>query len=122
METATAALACSAGCDGSGQSGKDYCYDPKHGPPGCRSAPVEPPTFASVDPSPTPPGTTYSSGEATVFGEGLLLSTGLTVRKIDTKNTKVQYDTGGQSTEPQPYRSPQTRMGLPRAPMFGPSV
>lgn len=80
------------GCAGTGQSGADYCYDPKIG------GPVPAPTFAPV--APTPPGViTYKPGEATVLKEGLLLSTGLTARKIAVKDQKVQYDTGGQSTE-----------------------
>jgi len=42
---------------------------------------------------------TYRPGEATVFENGLLLSTGLTSRIIATKYEKVEYDIGGQSAE-----------------------
>ena len=42
---------------------------------------------------------TYKPGEATVYENGLLLSTGLTSRIIATKDTKVQYEMGGQSSE-----------------------
>jgi hypothetical protein len=47
-----------------------------------------------------PPGTvTYVPDEATVYENGLLLSTGLTSRIIATTDTKVQYDTVGESSE-----------------------
>ena len=78
------------GCNGPGRSSRDYCYDPNPG---------------GNDPTPAPAGTTsapgtitYVPGEATVFENGLLLSTGLKSRIIATKNTRVQYDTGGQSS------------------------
>ena len=80
------------GCIGTGSSAKDYCYDPQGGNPS--PAPVAPaPT------SPTPPEVTYKPGEATVYQEGLLLSTGLRARKIATKNERVQYFDGSLSTE-----------------------
>lgn len=40
---------------------------------------------------------TYAPGEATVYENGLLLSTGLTSRIIATRNKKVVYDTGERS-------------------------
>jgi hypothetical protein len=85
------------GCSGEGQSRKDYCYDPN---------PDSSPTAAPIDqnsgpPVDTlPPGTvTYIPGEATVFEFGLLLSTGLTSRKLATKGETMKYDTGGESNE-----------------------
>ena len=42
---------------------------------------------------------TYVPGEATVYENGLILSTGLTSRIIATKNLTVQYDIGGESNE-----------------------
>jgi hypothetical protein len=87
------------GCSGAGQSGKDYCYDPNPD-----SSPTTAPTSVGQRTGPPvitpPPGTvTYVPGEATVYENGLLLSTGLTSRIIATKNTKVQYDTVGESSE-----------------------
>ena len=81
------------GCQGNGESGKDYCYDTRH------ANNVLQPTYAPIDRPPTPPGTTYKPGEATVLMEGLLLSTGLQARKIAIKNQKVKFDTGGESQE-----------------------
>ena len=57
-------------------------------------SPMPPPSIP-----PTLPGVTYKPGEATVFQEGLLLSTGLRARKIATKNERVQYFDGSQSIE-----------------------
>ena len=42
---------------------------------------------------------TYVPGEATVYENGLILSTGLTSRIIATKKLTVQYDIGGESNE-----------------------
>jgi hypothetical protein len=85
------------GCSGEGQSRKDYCYDPN---------PDSSPTAAPIDPNSgppvdtLPPGTvTYIPGEATVFEFGLLLSTGLTSRKLATKGETVKYDIVGESNE-----------------------
>jgi secreted PhoX family phosphatase len=83
------------GCVGTPEAAKDYCFNPIK-----PTGPVAPaPTFAPVDPTPTPPGTTYRPGEKTVLMEGLSLSTGLSARKIATKNTRVQFANGGQSAE-----------------------
>jgi hypothetical protein len=77
------------GCDGAGETGTDYCV----------AAPTPSPTFTR-SPTRTPvEGLTYVPGEATVYENGLVLSTGLTSRIIATKNTKVQYHNGGQSSE-----------------------
>ena len=89
------------GCVGKGSGGKNYCYNPETlGMP--TSAPTSvgqkttPPVIEAV---PLPESITYVPGEGTVWENGLLLSTGLTSRIIATKNTRVQYDTGGQSSE-----------------------
>jgi hypothetical protein len=59
--------------------------------------PSKEPSKEPLTPPPTPGTVTYVPGEATVFENGLLLSTGLTSRIIATKHETVQYDTGGRS-------------------------
>ena len=92
------------GCDGSPETSTDYCVPSETTAPTTNNNPPGPPdTPSPVAPSPTSsPNTgdvTYVPGEATVRENGLLLSTGLTSRIIATKNTKVQYDVGGESSE-----------------------
>jgi hypothetical protein len=80
------------GCSGSGDSSRDYCI----------RVIVDVPTEAPVTRAPTPPvpsDVTYRPGEATVFMAGLKLSTGLSARVIAETGTKVQFDTGGESTK-----------------------
>ena len=71
------------GCNGEGDSGSDYCYGDLS------------PTPAPTPPAPTP----YIPGEATVYQNGLVLSTGLTSRIIATKDQRVPLDTGGFSDD-----------------------
>jgi len=78
------------GCTGTAIYGTDYCVAPATGSPTITSSPTTPPVEG---------GLTYVPGEATVYENGLLLSTGLTSRIIATKNTKVQYHNGGESSE-----------------------
>lgn len=93
------------GCDGAGESGIDYCYDPNLNPIATpTNSPVANPVpTATVAPAgvrtspPVPPGVTYIPGQATVFQAGLKLSTGLTARIIAEKGKPVKFDTGGVS-------------------------
>ena len=78
------------GCTGTAIYGTDYCVAPATGSPTITPSPTTPPVEG---------GLTYVPGEATVYENGLLLSTGLTSRIIATKNTKVQYHNGGESSE-----------------------
>ena len=77
------------GCLGQGIQGHDYCHRPRT--LGGNSTVVGNPVMASS--------VTYKPGEATVLQEGLMLSTGLQARKIATRNQRVQYFDGSQSTE-----------------------
>ena len=78
------------GCIGTATYGTDYCVAAATGSPTITSSPTKAPVEGGV---------TYVPGEATVNENGLLLSTGLTSRIIATKNTKVQYHNGGESSE-----------------------
>ena len=82
-----------AGCGGSTRSGVRYCYD-------ANPTPTFPPDEATYPPFGSPEDVlTYVPGEATVFENGLVLSTGLTSRIIATKYQRVSLDTGGTSSE-----------------------
>jgi hypothetical protein len=93
------------GCTGTGSRTADYCYLPPSTVPVASpvqapvGTPIAAPIVAPVPPPPTTTTVTYVPGEATISQNGLLLSTGLTSRIIATKETRVQYDTGGQSAE-----------------------
>jgi hypothetical protein len=135
------------GCEGTGDSGDDYCYEPEPIPPppnslddagscssrkpcdkcqgdcgnkdnncatglvcyartggesvpGCVSGGEGDVTGADYCSDPSQNGLpTYIPGKATVYQNGLRLSEGLTSRIIAVAGTKVQYETGGESSE-----------------------
>ena len=84
---ANAVDATPTGCTGTGIIGYNYCWDPS----GTRTGPPKPTS--------PPGGVTYVPGEATVFENGLRLSTGLTSRIIATKFQKVPLANGGFSQD-----------------------
>jgi len=71
------------GCFGVGTAGMNYCY-------GDTSPSLQP----TAKPTDQCPEATYLPGQLTVEKDGLLLSTGLTARRLTTAGEQVRYDLG----------------------------